>query len=53
MIVEKVTRRAMTRRGQRKLLAKDVPSRLVQDKSTPMVIVGSEVESLIPKPGRE
>ena len=39
----------MTKRGQRKLLlAKDVPNKLVQDRSSPMVIIGSDVESLYP-----
>jgi hypothetical protein len=48
VVVEEVTRRALTRRGQRKLLARDVQNRLVQDRSIPMVIVGSDVESLYP-----
>ena len=49
VIVKEVTRKAMTKRGQRKLLlAKDVPNKLVQDRSSPMVIIGSDVESLYP-----
>ena len=49
VVVKEVTRRALTKRGQRKmLLAKDVSNKLVQDRSTPMVIIGSDVESLYP-----
>ena len=47
--MKEFTRKAMTKRGQRKLLlAKDVPNKLVQDRSSPMVIIGSDVESLYP-----
>jgi hypothetical protein len=49
VIVKEVTRRTMTKRGQKKmLLAKDEPNKLIQDRSTPKVIVGSDVESLYP-----
>ena len=49
VVVKEFTRKAMTKRGQRKLLlAKDVPNKLVQDRSSPMVIIGSDVESLYP-----
>ena len=44
VVVKEVTRRALTKRGQRKmLLAKDVSNKLVQDRSTPMVLIGSNV----------
>ena len=46
--VQKMTRRALTRRGQRKLVASEVENRVLQDRSDNMVIVGADVEALYP-----
>ena len=46
--IQKITRRALARRGHRKLLATEVENKLVQDKGKNMVIIGSDVEALYP-----
>ena len=46
--VQKITRRALSKRGQSKLIASELENKLVQDKSRNMVIVGADVEALYP-----
>ena len=46
--VERVKRKALTRRGEKYLQAGDVDNKLVQDKSKNQVLVGSDVEALYP-----
>ena len=46
--VQKISRRALTRRGQSMLVAREVENKLVQDKTKNMVIVGADVEALYP-----
>ena len=48
IVVEEGCRLAKTSKGRKLLRSQDVPREKVQDRSSPMVIVGSDVEALYP-----
>ena len=46
--VQKITRKALTQRGQKKLIASELDNKLIQNRGETMVIVGADVEALYP-----